>query len=251
MIFDEEMRHRGWAVFERHIPMTTVEWMRTELSEAYALCRQIQVRNGIGDATEHTVHHLVGQGRSWLCCLSQMPNDFIHDFFGGPFILNSFGGQFNMADGTNYAAAIHRDIRPYLQDRVMLNAIVTLDDTTTENGATWLMAGGHRFPEKPDEEVFKARAEQVCAPAGSVILFDSRVWHRAGVNRSSGPRRIVTPMYSKPFFKPQMDYPRVLGEDAWLSEELRQIVGYNARIPSTLDEWYRVPEKRMYRPDQG
>jgi hypothetical protein len=59
-------------------------------------------------------------------------------------------------------------------------------------------------------------------------------------------------MYTKPFYKPQFDYCRALGHEAmaW-SDELRQIIGYNARVPETLDEWYRPREQRMYRADQG
>jgi hypothetical protein len=29
------------------------------------------------------------------------------------------------------------------------------------------------------------------------------------------------------------------------------VLGYNARVPATLDEWYQPPERRMYRSDQG
>jgi ectoine hydroxylase-related dioxygenase (phytanoyl-CoA dioxygenase family) len=134
----------------------------------------------------------------------------------------------------------------------MLNAIVALDDLTAENGATWLMNRGQFYDVEPTEELFAGVAKQVIAPAGSVILFDSRVWHRAGLNRSGGPRRIVTPMYTKPFYKPQFDYCRALEETAFLmSDELRQIIGVNARVPATLDEWYQPPERRCYRPNQG
>lgn len=233
------------------MPPYLVEWMRGELAEAYALCRAIQVRNGVGDATEHTVHHLIGQGRSWIDCLAHMPNDVIGEFLSGQFVLNSFGGNINPPDASNYAAKIHRDIRSYLNDRVMLNAIVTLDDFTQDNGATWIFSYGECFPECPGDEMFDECADQVLAPVGSVILFDSRCWHRAGVNRSSGPRRIVTPMYTKPFYKPQFDYCRVLGEEVWMDDQTRQIIGYNARIPASLDEWYQPPERRMYRPNQG
>lgn len=246
------LENEGWTVFEAFFGSDHVEWMRAELKEAYETCRAIQVRNGV-ENTEHTVHHLIGQGRSWLACLDEMPNFDIAKFFGGPFILNSFGGQFNPPGATNYAAAVHRDIRSYFVERVMLNAIVLLDDFTEENGATWLM---HHMSwlegAKPDDEMFEKYARQVIAPVGSVVLFDSRVWHKAGVNRSGGPRRIVTPMYTQPFYKPQFDYCRVLGEDTFtLSDEMRQILGYNARIPATLDEWYRPKELRMYRADQG
>jgi hypothetical protein len=35
------------------------------------------------------------------------------------------------------------------------------------------------------------------------------------------------------------------------SEQVRQLLGYNARVPSNLEEWYQPPEKRFYRRDQG
>lgn len=251
MTFDEEMKQRGWAVFEDYLDADLIEWMRVELAEAYELCRSVQIRNGIENA-EHTVHHLVGQGRSWLELLRSMPNDFIEEFFGGPYILNSLGGNINPPSASNYAGKVHRDIRSFFVERVMLNAIVLLDDFTQENGATWLMTGTHRLKDIPNGESFELDEHQIVAPVGSVILFDSRVWHRAGVNRSGGPRRIVTPMYTKPFYKPQFDYCRALGDDILtMSSTLQQILGYNARIPATLDEWYRVPEKRCYRPNQG
>jgi hypothetical protein len=29
------------------------------------------------------------------------------------------------------------------------------------------------------------------------------------------------------------------------------MLGYNARVPATLEEWYQPPERRMYKPGQG
>lgn len=44
-----------------------------------------------------------------------------------------------------------------------------------------------------------------------------------------------------------------LGHDLMeaLSEMQRQVLGYYARIPATLEEWYQVPQRRMCRPGQG
>jgi len=85
------------------------------------------------------------------------------------------------------------------------------------------------------------------------VLFDSNIWHAAGVNRSARMRRGLTLAFTKPFIKPQFDYPRAIGYDCadQLSDTLRQVLGYNARIPASLDEWYQPPDKRMYRPGQG
>lgn len=84
-------------------------------------------------------------------------------------------------------------------------------------------------------------------------MFNSNVWHAGGSNTTEHLRRSVTPMFSKPFMKQQFDYPRALGYDRGpaFSEQLRQVIGYNARVPATLDEWYQPPAKRMYHSNQG
>lgn len=53
--------------------------------------------------------------------------------------------------------------------------------------------------------------------------------------------------------KQQLDYPRMLGYNQGenLSPHLQQILGYNPRIPTNLDEWYQPPEKSFYKPGQG
>jgi ectoine hydroxylase-related dioxygenase (phytanoyl-CoA dioxygenase family) len=84
-------------------------------------------------------------------------------------------------------------------------------------------------------------------------MFNSNVWHAGGDNQTDAPRRSVTPMFSKPFLKQQFDYPRAVGYDRAdeFRPHVRQIIGYNARVPATLDEWYQPPARRMYRGDQG
>jgi ectoine hydroxylase-related dioxygenase (phytanoyl-CoA dioxygenase family) len=43
----------------------------------------------------------------------------------------------------------------------------------------------------------------------------------------------------------------MLGEDFPKNEKMRQLLGYNSRVPASHDEWYQPPEKRMYKPGQG
>ena len=250
-----DLERQGWTVLPLAVPTGLLEWMRAELDYAHSFCRAEQVRNGVTDMTEGTVHHLPAiQGcLSFRVFLDRNPaHGVIEDFFEGYlYILNSFGGNFNLPGRPHYANKVHRDIRSHWHDRLMLNTLVTLDDTTPENGATWLLSGSHLTPEKPSDEEFNAKAVQVCAPAGSIILWDSRVWHRAGDNRTDKARRIVTPIFSRPWMKAGFDYARALGYDAGLSPTLRQLLGYNSRVPASFDEWYRKPEDRMYRGDQG
>ncbi|EEF21764.1 conserved hypothetical protein [Ricinus communis] len=88
-----------------------------------------------------------------------------------------------------------------------------LDDFTPHNGSTWMLSGSHKYAEKPSDDYFKQHAEQAIGPAGSILLFNSNVWHAGGNNETDLQRRSVTPMFSKPFMKQQFDYPRAMGYD--------------------------------------
>jgi hypothetical protein len=250
------LKERGWVIFERAIDEDLVDRMAADLKASWIRCREIQQRNGVAYDADLTVHHLVGQGPSILDYIDQseplMP--YFEDYFEGQFILNSFGGAINTRGHTSYAQRVHRDIRSFSGNMpLLLNTLVMLDDFLPENGATYLMTGSHQMAEKPTDEAFYGAAEQAVAPAGSILVFNSNLWHAGGENRTDEPRRSVTPMYCKPFIKQQFDYPRVIGYDRadGLLPHTRQILGFNARVPATLDEWYQPPEKRMYRGDQG
>lgn len=253
--FDRCMLTRGWAIVEGLVPMPLVVRMLNDMEQAYEICRAAQLRNGIGEKTPGTLHHLIGLGESFLEYLElNHAGPWIERYFGGKYILNSFGGNINSPEHGSYANVIHRDIRTFSGDhRLLLNTLVMLDAFSVENGATHLLTGGHRLADRPADDFFWHNSVQAVAPAGSVLLFDSNLWHAAGRNRTDRPRRSVTPMYSRPYFKQGFDYPRALGYErgASFSEEMRQVLGYNARVPATLDEWYQPPERRMYRADQG
>jgi ectoine hydroxylase-related dioxygenase (phytanoyl-CoA dioxygenase family) len=115
------------------------------------------------------------------------------------------------------------------------------------------MSGSHRSADKPSDEQFFKNAARAVGSAGSVVIFNSNLWHAAGANTTRAARRALTIVFTKPFMKQQLDYPRALGYDraSEFSEPVRQVLGYNARVPSSLDEWYQPPEKRLYQRNQG
>ncbi|MGB3848570.1 MAG: phytanoyl-CoA dioxygenase family protein [Tunicatimonas sp.] len=76
------------------------------------------------------------------------------------------------------------------------NTIWLLDDFTAQNGATRLVPGTHRSGALPQEELADPLAPHpnevlLEAPAGTVVVFNSHVWHGGTVNRTDRPRRAV------------------------------------------------------------
>ena len=254
--FSTRMETQGWVVFENALSATLVRRMEADLAEAWDVCRAAQARNNISVDADLTVHHIIGIGASFLeyVDVSEALDGYFAAYFRGRYILNSFGGAINTRGRHSYAQRIHRDIRSFSgATPLLLNTLVMLDDFTRDNGATYLLTGGHLLSERPDEKYFYAHAERALAPAGSILVFNSNLWHAGGDNLTDRPRRSVTPMYCRPFMKQQFDYPRALGYDRGplLNPYARQVIGYNARVPATLDEWYQPPDKRMYKGDQG
>ena len=245
----------GWVLLPSIVPSALLERLRTDLERAYAAQRTIQIRNGVGEGTDGTVHHLALAEGSFLDLLEQrFCDDLLDTFFGGPYIVNTYGGVLNLPSNVSYVGRIHRDLRSFSGDLpLMAQWLVMLDEFTEVNGATYLLGGSHKRADTPDERTFFEAATRAVGPAGSIVVFNSNLWHAAGVNTSTGPRRALTIAFTRPFVKQQLDYPRALGYDrgSTLSPRLRQLLGYNARVPASLDEWYQPVERRLYQRDQG
>jgi hypothetical protein len=255
--FERRMTEDGFAVFERAVPPDLLEALRRDIPRRIDASGEWQRRNGIADAMEGVAHHVVGGDDSLAAFLEADDLDaYIRAYFGdNAYILNSYGAIDNLPHSARsyaHGQRFHRDVRTYSGDfRLMVNMLVMVDDFTIENGATKMVPGSHRTPERPSDEEMERRTVRVVGHAGDIVLFDSNLWHSAAPNLTSGPRKALTLTFTRPFCKQQLDYPRLLGEDWPRNERMRQLLGYNARVPANYDEWYQPPERRMYKPGQG
>ena len=253
--FNKMINKYGWVVYENALDEGFVDEINESLNDAYNVRRKIQIANGIGDNMNGTLHHLVERDTFTLKFLKQKYcAEQIGDFLNGKYILNSLGAVINVKNSNPYVQNVHRDIRSFTGDfKLMIQMIVVLDDFTLANGATYFLSGSHKSGEKPDDEYFFLHADRATAKKGSIILFDANLWHATGKNHTDRARRALTMAFTRPFFKPQLDYPRALGYEFGMSldENLRQVLGYNSRIPESLEEYYQPVDKRMYQPGQG
>jgi len=253
--FSEAMDLFGWVIYENVLTPEFVDEVNESLKGAYQIRRAIQIENGIGENTDGTLHHLIDRDNFALEFLSRgYFSEEIERFFNGKYILNAFGAVINSKNIQQYVQKIHRDVRSFTGDmKMMIQMLVVLDDFTEENGATYFLSGSHKRDDRPDPNYFYNHAVRAIVKRGSIILFDSNLWHAAGTNTTDKIRRALTIGFTPPYIKQQFDYPRSLGYEYGesLSDALRQIIGYNARVPATLYEYYQPPHKRMYRPGQG
>jgi ectoine hydroxylase-related dioxygenase (phytanoyl-CoA dioxygenase family) len=148
----------------------------------------------------------------------------------------------------------HQDFPRYMGGYIAsINVMLALDDFTEETGATWVVPGSHQNKRTPDSEYLKFAAIPTLCPAGSMIVFDSTLWHAAGHNISGRDRYAINHQFTRSFIKQQIDYVRALGEDCILRQPPRtqQLLGYYTRVVTSLNEYYLPESERLYRKNQG
>ncbi len=119
---------------------------------------------------------------------------------------------------------------PWPTDPQGANAAWCIDDFTADNGATCFVPGSHllhRPPEPGDDAV----AVPMEAPAGSLVVFESRIWHRTGFNRTAEQRRAgIFGWYTKPIYRQQENWFLSLDPIVrrFASDTLLTLLGYKA-----------------------
>ena len=100
--------------------------------------------------------------------------------------------------------AFHADWRSGVEpgDYYVCNSMWLLDDFTLENGATRVVPGSHRSGKHPKDALEDATQQhpeeiQLIAPAGTVIVFNSHLWHAGGLNQTDSPRHGMLAYYTR------------------------------------------------------
>lgn len=94
--------------------------------------------------------------------------------------------------------------------------------------------------------------EQIVAPAGSLAVFDGRLWHGTGAHTGGEDRLGVLATFCAPQFRPQEN--QVLGLDRllWsdLSDKMKERLGFKpwnayGRLESPTDPWVEPEPERI------
>ena len=133
------------------------------------------------------------------------------------------------------------DLGPHRYPRMMIKIAYQLTDTTSLSGNTILVPGSNNYTHRfqiPGGKNDPDGAVELKLRAGDAFLFESRTFHRIGLNRTNVPRKCLMMGYGYGWLTP-LDYDV---QPDWLLEKVtdpiaRQLVGGN-KIPGTIiDPW--------------
>ena len=105
-----------------------------------------------------------------------------------------------------------------LADFQVCNSIWLLDDFTAENGATRVVPGSHRSGKSPRDVMTNRRDHHpdevlLLAPAGTVVVFNSHLWHGGTVNHSKGSRRAMHSYFTRRHNGQQLDQKKYIRQE--------------------------------------
>ena len=153
----------------------------------------------------------------------------VHHVIGRDFKLSSLNSR-DALPGEGHQG-LHVDWSDNYDGRFhVCNSLWILDDFTIDNGPTRLVPGTHRqkHPKNVMEDTNTAHPneEYIIAPAGSVAIFNSHLWHGGTLNKTKGKRRVIHCYFTAREHKQQLDQREYIRHETWkrISKAARYIL---------------------------
>lgn len=166
------------------------------------------------------------------------------EILGSYFILSLQNAIIIPPNQSHHQSFYHRDIihQDFTSSSPLgVNVYYCLDDYTPENGGTIFLEGSHLSPFLPKIK------NEVCPKIkkGSVILFDSMIYHKAGVNSTNNYRYGINHMFTLPFIKQQFNFPSLIPNDFSYSPSLERILGYKTQEFTSVNAFRNYRLKKI------
>lgn len=223
----------GYVIFERLLTASAVAELTAALTPLEA-GRPMGRTNFEGERT-HRIYSLAGKGEVFMRLAEHPVIVSLLDRLLLPNWLLSNLQSIRLHPGET-VQPWHTDDAFYVVRRphatLAVSTIWALEDFTAENGATELLCGSHRWgSEQPAENAVPT--VKAIMPAGSVVVFDSSLWHRGGANTSAGTRLAISPQYCQPWLRPQESQLLIAPPQiaAGYSARGRAMLGYSIHPP--------------------
>ena len=226
-----EIAEQGFTIAPNVFSPSEVERMRLALEEVFAL-----EEGALSGHGEH-VRFSVNLTNKHAVFREAVQNPFLMELMaallGDDFILGSLHVR-----ATYPGAPLQGMHRDWMLDRRIpfpthVNSMWMLDDFTEQNGATRVVPGSHLRDEELQSGQVDEQEIQATGTAGSVLIWDSRLFHAGGANRSNSQRRGLTGFFCRSWAKTQEDHTRSI-DPALLSNAsplLIRLWGFQAQVP--------------------
>ncbi|WP_431323474.1 phytanoyl-CoA dioxygenase family protein [Rhizobium sp. YTU87027] len=239
----EAIRNRGYSVLPSVLsPDQLTEW-RAKIDRTYLIQEEEFGKDRFAAMKELDLCRAPLLYDRAFISLAEHPRivEIVKAILGEWFILNLQNAIINRPQIEHHQSSWHRDL-PYqnfvISKPLSINALFAIDDFSAQTGGTQFLPFSHKIEYLPSSQYIENNSIQGEAQAGSVILFDSMVFHRAGANSSANIRRAINQMYTVPILKQQYDFARFLADERLtFPEHTQRLLGFTSQVPLSDREW--------------
>lgn len=229
----DQVRNNGYVLFEAALPADLVREMHASFIRSLDAHRaKSEANRGANRFQMHVPFEAPFSDERVIASPLVLP---VVDALVGKSCICHYMASDTPLKGSDYQAA-HADIYPLFPElpvvmppySIVVN--IPLVEVTEDNGPLEIWPGGsHHYVAdraKVPELAATMHSERLLCPAGSILIRDSRMWHRGTPNRTDHPRPNFALIYSR----------------HWLRIRYR-------RIPISLEAYGRLSEraKRLFR----
>jgi ectoine hydroxylase-related dioxygenase (phytanoyl-CoA dioxygenase family) len=238
----EELKIKGYTVLENILNVEDLKICRRKLDDIYELQqKKVGNENLISINEENLVRAPLIYDDYFIGIASNVKIiKLVKAILGDLFILHLQNGIINKQFEEHHQSKWHRDL-PYQEfvssKPLAIGALYCIDDFTLESGGTIVVPFSHKLEIIPSKKYIEQNKVQIIARAGSVILFDSMIFHRSGINTSTFTRRAINNVYVVPIIKQQINLPIALNGKHSENEYLANLLGYTTDTPADDMEW--------------
>jgi ectoine hydroxylase-related dioxygenase (phytanoyl-CoA dioxygenase family) len=247
------IRERGFAVVPGVLDEKTIATMKDALQRA--IDEDLARWEGRDYSDAWMVHNLMVRHPVFAEFLEgPVLHAYLSPLLGDTCIVYAYTSSSMPPSGSNFSRRVHVDSPRMIPDYwTNVGVMVALDDYTEENGATRFLPHSFELEEPPPLEEFLEASEQTLIRAGQAVVFNARTWHMGGANRTETPRHAITLNVCRSYMRQRFDYPRLVGDETLqhIGEVGRRFLGFNVRMPASIEDYYLPEEERLYKAGQG
>jgi hypothetical protein len=235
-----DLKHYGYGLVKNALKPDQLVRLQSRLKEQ----ADAEVREGVsyhdGGPTKpnQRVWNLFYKGREFLDLLEHpIIDEFIPEMIGDHYVISSYSA--NIARPGSIPMFMHCDqlpINPPVRDVSLgVNIMWFLTELTEENGGTRIMPQSQAKNLAPDDMFDYSGTIPATGPAGTALIFDSRLWHATGGYTKAGGERPVLLLYFVRYFVRPQENGQLCMDDAFydtLTDRVKTYMGY--RVTGTL-----------------
>ncbi len=237
----ENIRLKGFSIEENFLKTKICDDLSNSVEIVYRNQEESFQKNNLAEINELNMARMPFLEDT--CFYDLFTNNFIVEVvektIGKAFHLHLQNAIINRPQIEHHQTAWHRDL-PYqnwvISKPLALNAFYCLTEFTNANGATFILPYSHRSESFPSTNFVRHNELQVEAPKGSIIFFDSMLYHRAGINSSQNIRYGINNMFTVPIIKQQIDIAQHFANQQ-LDEKTSQILGVDYLTPTSIADF--------------